>query len=297
MNIENGKAANSDDFGPSQEVAYTLSADDITDEMGAGCRWSSTPPATPPPRTVATREPSAPETAGCCPTSWYRPSAVRGDRPVPGCRPALSGQQKSPHTWAGRRGRRSALRPLPPAAWPEAMSLAPCPPRNPRGRNTRNEAQRSPASQGEAQPGRGVGAAGPAGHVLERTGAPGLWKRRRPPSPPSRVRPNQGLHSPPEEVQPGTGPGPPWRNPRASLVPGPGWRREGPGGTPCDRNLQIGQGCPGRRGKARSAALAGTFPRHRTVPKPTGTNPGTGVCLSLFHFPNQRRGSDLYEKE
>ena len=23
-----------------------------------------------------------------------------GDRPVPGCRPALSGQQKSPHTWA-----------------------------------------------------------------------------------------------------------------------------------------------------------------------------------------------------
>ncbi len=35
-----------------------------------------------------------------------------GDRPVPGCRPALSGQQKSPHTWAGRRGR-SALQPLP----------------------------------------------------------------------------------------------------------------------------------------------------------------------------------------
>ena len=47
---------------------------------------------------------------------------------------------------------------------------------------------------------------GPAGHVLERTGAPELWKRRRPPSPPSRGRPNQGLHSPPEEVQPGTGP-------------------------------------------------------------------------------------------
>ena len=127
-----------------------------------------------------------------------------GDRPVPGCRPALSGQQKSPNTWAGRRGR-SALRPLPPAAWPEAVSPAPCPPRNPRrqgyvfyfetaariacsdapkcllpgpfpaprgggtvrpagnprGRNTRYEAHTSPAPQGEDQPGRGVGAAGP----------------------------------------------------------------------------------------------------------------------------------------
>ena len=39
------------------------------------------------------------------------------------------------------------------------MSPAPCPPRNSRGRNTRNEAQPSPASQGEAQPERGVGAA------------------------------------------------------------------------------------------------------------------------------------------
>ena len=75
--------------------------------------------------------------------------------------------------------------------------------RNPRGRNTRNEAQPSPAPQGEAQPGRGVGAAGPAGHVLERTGAPELWKRRRPPSPPSRGRPDQGLHSPLRRPNPG----------------------------------------------------------------------------------------------
>ena len=104
-----------------------------------------------------------------------------------------------------------------PAVWPEAMSPAPCPPRNPRGRNTRNEAQPSPASQGEAQPGRGVEAAGPAVHVLERTGARELWKRRRPPSPPSRGRPDQGLHSLPEEVQTGTGPRPQPRTPRAAL--------------------------------------------------------------------------------
>ena len=36
VNIDNGKAANSDDFGPSEAGTYTLSADDITDEMGAG---------------------------------------------------------------------------------------------------------------------------------------------------------------------------------------------------------------------------------------------------------------------
>ena len=170
------------------------------------------------------------------------------DRLVPGCRPALSGQQKSPHTWAGRRGRRSALRPLPPAAWPEAMSPAACPRRNPRGRNTRNEAQPSPASRGEAQPERGAGAARPAGHVLERTGAPELWKRRRPPSPPSRRRPDQGLHSLPEEAQPGTVPGPPPRYPRASqprLGPGstdeedaPSLRRTPPTPTPTNTHLR-----------------------------------------------------------
>ena len=35
-----------------------------------------------------------------------------GDRPVPGCRPALSGQQKSPHIWeAGEGGHHRTLRP------------------------------------------------------------------------------------------------------------------------------------------------------------------------------------------
>ena len=63
------------------------------------------------------------------------------------------------------------------------------------GRNTPNEAQPSFTAQGETQPGRGVGVAGPAGHALERTGAPVVWKRRRPASPPSRGQPNQGHHS------------------------------------------------------------------------------------------------------
>ena len=95
--------------------------------------------------------------------------------------------------------------------------------------------------EGEAPPGRGVRTGEPAGHVLERTGAPGLWKRRRPPSPPSRGRPDQGLHSPPEAAQPGTGPGPPW-NPRDSLenqgrVPGvPIWYADGPA-PPCGQSI------------------------------------------------------------
>ena len=77
----------------------------------------------------------------------------------------------------GRQKRLQRAAASPPVARPEAVSPAPCPPRNSRGRNTRHEAQPSPAS-------RGVGSAGPAGHVLERTGAPELWKRRRPSSPP-----------------------------------------------------------------------------------------------------------------
>ena len=113
------------------------------------------------------------------------------------------------------------------------------PPSNPRGRNTRYEAQPSPAS-------RGVGAAGPAGHILERTGAPELWKRRRPPSPPSRGRPNQGYHSLPEEAQPGTVPGHRRDTPRASqLAPGeyceggtPSLRRTPPTPTPTNTQLR-----------------------------------------------------------
>ena len=115
-----------------------------------------------------------------------------------------------------------------PAARPEAVSPAPCPPRNPRGRNTRYEAHTSPALQGGAQPGRGVGVAGPAGQVLERTSAPELWKRRQHPSPPPRGRPDQGHHSPPEAAQPGTGPGHRRDNPRASQPRlGPGKYCEG----------------------------------------------------------------------
>ena len=127
------------------------------------------------------------------------------------------------------------------------MSPAPCPPRNSRGRNTRNEAQPSPASQGETQPGRGVGAAGPAGHVLERDGAPELWKRRRPPSPPSRGRPDQGLHSPLRRPNPGRDQGHRRDNPLASqprLGPGstaegitPSLRRTPPTPTPTNTRL------------------------------------------------------------
>ncbi len=47
---------------------------------------------------------------------------------------------------------------------------------------------------------------------------------RRLPSPPSRGRPNQGLHSPPEEVQPGTGPGPRPRRPPG--LPAAAWPGE-----------------------------------------------------------------------
>ena len=46
---------------------------------------------------------------------------------------------------------------------------------NRRGRNTPNEAQQSFTAQGETQPGRGAGVAGPAGHALERTGAPASY--------------------------------------------------------------------------------------------------------------------------
>ena len=40
------------------------------------------------------------------------------------------------------------------------------------GGSRRDEAQASRAPQGDTQPGRGVGVAGPAGHLPERTGAP-----------------------------------------------------------------------------------------------------------------------------
>ena len=36
VSMDNGKDANSDDSGPSQADTYTLSADDITYEMGTG---------------------------------------------------------------------------------------------------------------------------------------------------------------------------------------------------------------------------------------------------------------------
>ena len=87
--------------------------------------------------------------------------------------PVLYGQQKSPHTGTGGRGRCRAL------CWPlprhKAISPTPyCQPychRNARRRNTRNEAQPSPAAQGEAQPCRRVGVAQPAPHDPDRTGA------------------------------------------------------------------------------------------------------------------------------
>ena len=134
-----------------------------------------------------------------------------------------------------------------PAAWPEGMSPAPCPPRNSRGRNTRNEAQPSPASQGETQPGTRCGSC-PADRAC-----PGTRRRagamETPPTPiapvPGTAR--SGTPLSPEEAQPGTVPGHLRDNPLASqprLGPGsnaegiaPSLRRTPPTPTPTNTRL------------------------------------------------------------